>query len=102
VQKPPEAFIVTVINEPPKETTVGDVVVGSLGMAGALLLLSLVLGAVAGGILVLWFKWRPRNWRPMPPVSPSLIGADGPPSLISADGPPSFTNADGPPSSQPR
>jgi hypothetical protein len=89
VQKLPEAFIVTVIKEPPKETTVGDVVVGSLGMAGALLLLSIVLGALAGGILVLWFKWRPRNWRPMPPVSPSLISAAGPPSLTNADGPPS-------------
>ena len=73
MQKQPDAFIVTVIRPPEPEETVADVIVGSLGMAGALLLLALVLGAIVGGGLVLWFKLRPREWRPMPPVSPSVV-----------------------------
>ena len=80
MQKQPEAFVVTVIKESEPETTVGDVIVGSLGLAGAALLASLVLGAVVGGGLVLWYRWRPREWRPMPPVSPSFTNVDGPPS----------------------
>ena len=42
VQKAPDAFIVTVIKEPAKETTVADVIIGSLGIAGLLVLLALV------------------------------------------------------------
>ena len=77
MQKPPDAFIVTVIKSPEPELTVGDVVIGSLGLAGALLMLSLALGVVAGAILVAWHRLRPPPWRP-PSVSPSLPGADGP------------------------
>ena len=80
MQKQPEAFVVTVIKEPEPETGVGDVIIGSLGLAGAALLLSLVLGAIVGGGLVLWFRWHPREWRPMPPVSPSLTNVDDHPS----------------------
>jgi hypothetical protein len=68
----PDAFVVTVIKEPPEEETVADVIIGSLGMTGALLLLALLLGGVVGGALVLWRKIRPTPWRPMPPVSPSI------------------------------
>ena len=80
MQKAPDAFIVTVIKEPERELTVGDVIIGSLGVAGALLVLALALGVVVGVGLVIWHRWRPSNWRPMPPVSPSWSGGDGPPS----------------------
>ena len=81
MQKPSsDAFIVTVIQEPEPEMTVADVIVGSLGVAGALLVLALLLGVVAGAVMVLWRRWRPRNWRPMPPVSPTWSGGDGPQS----------------------
>ena len=60
--------------------TVSDLIVGSLGLAGTLLVLSLLLGILAGAVLVVWHRIRPRPWRPMPPVSPSLAGADVPPS----------------------
>jgi hypothetical protein len=79
VQKP-DAFMVTVIRPPVREMTVGDLIVGSLGLAGAMLLIALVLGAVVGGALVLWNRLRPRDWRPMPPVAPSLTTIDVPPS----------------------
>ena len=78
-QKTPDAFIVTVIKEPEPELTVGDVIIGSFGVAGALLVLALLLGIVVGLVMVAWRRWRPRNWRPMPPVSPSWTG-DGPPT----------------------
>ena len=72
--------MVTVIRPPEPEMTVGELIVGSLGLAGTLLVLSLVLGAVAGTVLVVWHRIRPRAWRPMPPVSPSMAGRDVPPS----------------------
>ena len=79
MQSKPDAFIVTVIKAPARETTAADVIVGALGAAGALVVIALVLGAVIGGILVAWHRFRPRDWRPMPPVTPSLPG-DVPPS----------------------
>ncbi|HEX5070385.1 MAG TPA: hypothetical protein VFV78_09240 [Vicinamibacterales bacterium] len=75
-----DAFVVTVIKPPVKEMTIADLIVGSLGLAGASLLLALALGAVFGGGLVLWHRLRPRNWRPMPPVAPSITTSDVPPS----------------------
>jgi hypothetical protein len=79
VQKP-DAYFVTIIRPPERELTVGDVIIGSLGMAGTLLLVSLALGAVAGAVLVVWHRLWPTPWRPMPPVSPSIPGGDFPPS----------------------
>ena len=70
--------MVTVIHPPEQEMTVGELIIGSLGIAGTLLVFSLALGAIAGAVLVVWHRVRPRPWRPMPPVSPSL--ADVPPS----------------------
>jgi uncharacterized membrane-anchored protein len=66
VQKP-DAYFVTIIRAPEPEMTVADLIVGSLGLAGTLLVLSLVLGVVAGAVLVVWHRLRPRPWRPMRP-----------------------------------
>ena len=79
-EKPPDAFVVTVIKEPAKEMTVADLIVGSLGIAGSLLALALVLGVVAGGWLVVWNKWRPASRRHLPPVRPGFTDAELPPS----------------------
>ena len=78
--KPPDAFLVTVIREPAKEVTVADVIIGSLGIAGALLVLALALGVVAGGLLVIWNRWRPASSDHLPPVKPSFMDAEVPPS----------------------
>ena len=72
--------MVTVIRAPEPEMTVADLIIGSLGLAGALLVLSLAFGVVAGAILVVWHRLRPTPWRPMPPVSPSVPGPDSPQS----------------------
>ena len=79
-QKAPEAFIVTVIKEPEKEMTVPELIIGSLGIAGSLLLVALILGAVAGAWLVIWNRWRPANRHHLPPVRPGFTDAGLPPS----------------------
>ena len=40
------------MEEPAPETTIVDVVVGSLGLTGAFLLAAIILGAMLGGILI--------------------------------------------------
>jgi hypothetical protein len=79
-QTTPNAFVVTVIKEPVKEMTVADLIVGSLGIAGSLLLLAVVLGAVAGGALVVWNRLFPATRRHLPPVRPSFTDAGLPPT----------------------
>ena len=79
-QQKPDAFIVTIIKEPQKEVTVPELIIGSLGIAGSLLLLALVLGAVAGVWLVLWNRWRPADRRHLPPVRPGFTDAGLPPT----------------------
>ena len=73
-QAPPkqDAFIVSVIREPADEITVPELILGSLGIAGSLLILALALGAVAGGVLVVWHRVRPASRNHLPPVSPSF------------------------------
>lgn len=79
-EKVPEAFVVTVIKEPEKEMTVPELIIGSLGIAGSLVLLALVLGVLAGGWLVIWNKFRPAARRHLPPVRPDFTNSELPPS----------------------
>lgn len=79
-QKPPDAFVVTVVQEPVPEMTVADLIIGSLGIAGTLLLLALLLGLVTGGLLVLWNRRFPAARRHLPPVRPSFTDAGLPPT----------------------
>ena len=50
--QPPKPIIVHVIEQPVESTSLGDVIVGALGLTGALLVAALVLGAILGGILI--------------------------------------------------
>jgi hypothetical protein len=52
VQPPSNPIIVKVIETPTQETTIVDVVVGSLGLTMVLILSALVLGAILGGLLI--------------------------------------------------
>ena len=49
--------MVRVVEEPVRETTVVDVLLGSLGLTGVLLLIAAVAGLALGGLLV-WLKKR--------------------------------------------
>jgi hypothetical protein len=65
--QPPDSIIVRVIEEPVKSTTIVDVLLGSLGLVGALLLAALVLGAILGGALIGIKLFRARyNLEPVP------------------------------------
>ena len=79
-QQAPPAIVVTVIQEPVPQTTIADVIIGSLGLAGVLLLISLVLGAVVGFVLMKWHRRHPPELDHLPPVSPLIPGSGVPPT----------------------
>lgn len=76
----PEPYIVRVVREPVQETTVGDVILGALGLTGVLLLIALVLGAVLAFVLVRWHHRHPPEHDHLPPISPFVPDSSGPPS----------------------
>ena len=56
-----DPIIVRVVEEPVHETSISDVILGSLGLVGVLLVCALILGAVLGGGLVLYKRLRARD-----------------------------------------
>ena len=52
--------MVRIVEEPVESTTVADVLIGSLGLAGALIVAAAVLGVLLGGILIGIKKLRAR------------------------------------------
>ena len=70
MQKAPDAFIVTVIKEPAKETTLADVIIGSLGITGVLVLVALSLGVVVA--FVRYQLNRRAGSGRLPPISPTI------------------------------
>ena len=59
--QPRDPIIVRVVEQPVHETTISDVILGSLGLVGVLLLSALVLGALLGGGLVLYKRFTARD-----------------------------------------
>ena len=45
-------IIVQVVQQPVESTSLADVLVGAIGLTGALILLAVLLGAVFGGLLI--------------------------------------------------
>lgn len=70
MQSQPQPFVVTVVQTPAHETTFEDVVLGSIGMTGALLLVAIVLGGLLALLLLAWNRRHPPEERHLPPVSP--------------------------------
>ena len=66
----PDAFVVTIVETPARELTVADVVVGSLGVAGVLLIIALALGGVLSMLLLGWRRRFPLDRDHLPPISP--------------------------------
>jgi hypothetical protein len=65
--QPSDPIMVRVIEQPAESTTVADVLIGALGLTGAMLLAALLLGAVLGGILIGIKVLRARyNLEPIP------------------------------------
>ena len=76
----PDAFVVTVIKEPQKEVSYGDVILSSLGVAGMLTLLSIVLAGVLAFLLVRWRRRHPPEHDHLPSINPLVPDSTLPPS----------------------
>jgi hypothetical protein len=65
--QPPNPIIVRVVEQPIESTTLADVLVGALGLTGALLIAAALLGGILGGILIGIKLLRARyNLEPVP------------------------------------
>jgi hypothetical protein len=53
--------MVRVVEQPVHETTISDVIFGSAGLAGVLLLAALLLGLLLGGALILFKRLTARD-----------------------------------------
>lgn len=72
MQPPPDAVIVDLIQTPTPEITIVDVLIGSFGIVGALVLLAVLLGAALSLLLVVWHKRHPPEDDHMPAVAPII------------------------------
>jgi hypothetical protein len=75
-QPQPQPYIVTVIEEPKKETTYGDVLIAAFGVTGVLVLLALVLGAVLSVLLIRWHKRHPPERSHLPSITNAVPEPD--------------------------
>jgi hypothetical protein len=64
--------MVEIIRPPADEQTIAGLLIGALGLAGALAVAAIPLGLVAGYILIRWNARRPPEADHMPHISPSL------------------------------
>jgi hypothetical protein len=65
--QPPNPVMVKVVEPAVESTTVADILIGALGLTGAMLFAALLLGALLGGLLIGIKKLRARyNLEPIP------------------------------------
>ena len=75
----PQPFIVKVIEEPRKETTFGDVIIGAFGITGVLVLIALVSGGLLAFLWIRWHRRHPPEHDHLPSIT-VVPGPDAPPS----------------------
>ena len=67
-QQPSQPVLVKIIEEPARQTTAADVLIGAFGLTGVLILIALLCGAAFGGLFILYrrvqAKRRPYNPEP--------------------------------------
>ena len=61
LQSRQDPIIVRVVEQPVRETSVVDVLIGSLGLVVVMLLAALLLGVVLGGLLIAFKRLRARD-----------------------------------------
>ena len=68
LQQPSQPVLVKIIEEPARQTTVVDVLIGAFGLTGVLILIAVLCGAALGGLFILYRRVqalrRPYNPRP--------------------------------------
>jgi len=80
--------MVEIIRPPTEQQTITDLLINSLGLAGALAVAAIPLGLVIGYLMIRWNARRPPEAGHMPHVSPSVELNDRP-LAHQAKGPPS-------------
>ena len=76
-----DTFVVTIVPATPApEVTIADVLIGSAGVTGSLLILALCLGVVMAVIRVGWNHLHPATDDHLPPVTPFTTDSGMPPS----------------------
>jgi len=78
-QPTPQPFMVEIIRPPADELTIADLLVNSLGLAGAFAVAAIPLGLIVGYLMIKWNARRPPEADHMPHVGPSHQ-VKGPPS----------------------
>jgi hypothetical protein len=68
----PKPLIVVLQPKPAQTTSIADVIVGALGIAGALTLAAIVLGCLVAVGLVIRHRMHPPDADHLPPVSPLI------------------------------
>ena len=61
MQQAPGPVIVRVVEQPVHETTISDVIFGSLGLVGVMLIAAALFGLLLGGSLILFKRLRRRD-----------------------------------------
>lgn len=61
VAPPTSPILVRVIGPPSEELTLGDVILGALGLTGAITVAAMVLGIVLGVLFILYRRRHPHN-----------------------------------------
>ncbi len=82
--QPSQPIYVTVARDPAElespGTTVMNIIVGSLGLAGAMLVASILLGGLVAYLLIRWHQRHPPESDHLPPVSPLVADSESRPS----------------------
>ena len=71
-QNPPPV-IVTLVEKPTPQTTFGDVILGSLGITGILVLIAAVAGSIMAVWLVKWNQRHPPEEGHPPSITPTVV-----------------------------
>jgi ABC-type amino acid transport system permease subunit len=61
VAPPTSPILVRIIGPPSDALTLGDVLLGALGLTGAITVAAMVLGIVLGGVFILYRRSHPHN-----------------------------------------
>jgi len=68
----PEPFVVVPMPAPVHEASFVDVIMSAMGLTGALIVASLVLGAGFALLLMIWHRRHPPEANRLPPISPLI------------------------------
>jgi hypothetical protein len=64
ILQPVTPIVVRVVEEPTRETSVADILLGAVGFVGFVLIAAAVVGLLAGGLFILFRVWRAKHTDP--------------------------------------